>query len=91
LHRAGPITGIAAGTPTTLYTGSRGATTAAFGATGSISNNAFMAYEFQTRVITNLATNFRLRITCSAGTVTPQAGSFFTVRQVSGTTGSFAA
>jgi hypothetical protein len=90
LHRAGPITGIAAGTPTTLYTGSRGATTAAFGATGSISNNAFMAYEFHTRVITNLATTFKLQVTSSAGTVTPQAGSFYTVRQVSGTTGSFA-
>lgn len=90
LHRAGPITGIAAGAPTTLYAGSRGATTAAFGVTGSISNNAFMAYEFHTRVITNLATTFTLRITCSAGTVTPQAGSFYTVRQVSGTTGSFA-
>lgn len=88
---AGPVTGIAAGTPTTLYTGSRGATTAAFGATGSISNNAFMAYQFKTQVITNLATNFKLRITCSAGTVTPQAGSFYTVTQISPTTGSFAA
>jgi hypothetical protein len=74
-----------------LFTISRGATTAVFGATASISNNAFMTYEFRTRVITNAATNFRLRVTNSAGTVTPQAGSFFTVRQVSGTTGSFAA
>jgi hypothetical protein len=90
LLRAGPVTGIAAGAPTTLYTGSRGATTAAFGATGSVSSNAFMAYEFRTRVITNLATTFALRITCGAGTVTPQAGSFYTVRQVSVTTGSFA-
>ncbi len=91
LWRAGPVSGIAAGTPTTLYTGSRGATTAAFGASASISNNAFMAYEFRTRVITNAATNFRLRVTSSAGTVTPQAGSFYTVRRVSDTTGSFAA
>ena len=91
LWRAGPVTGIAAGTPTTLFTGSRGATTAAFGASGSISNNAFMAYEFRTRVITNAATNFRLRVTSSAGTVTPQAGSYYTVRQVSSTNGSFAA
>jgi hypothetical protein len=90
LFRAGPVTGIAAGAPTTLYTGSRGATTAAFGATGSISNNAFMAYEFHVRVITNLATTFTLRGLCSAGTMTPQAGSFYTVRQVSTTTGSFA-
>jgi len=88
-YRAGPVTG-AAGTPTTLFTISRGATTAAFGATASISNSAFMTYGFHTRVITNAATNFRLRVTNSAGTVTPQAGSFYTVRQVSGTTGSFA-
>jgi hypothetical protein len=90
LLRAGPITGIAAGAPTTLYAGSRGATTAAFGATGSISNNAFMAYEFKVTVITNLATTFKLQVTNSAGTVTPQAGSFYTVRQIAGTTGSFA-
>lgn len=90
LHRAGPVTGIAAGAPTTLYTGSRGATTAAFGATGSITNNAFMAYEFKVTVITNLATTFKLQVTSSAGTVTPQAGSFYTVRQIAGTTGSFA-
>lgn len=90
LFRAGPVTGIAAGAPTTLYTGSRGATTAAFGATGSISNNAFMAYEFHVRVITNLATTFKLQVTNSAGNVTPQAGSFYTVRQVATTTGSFA-
>lgn len=89
-YRAGPITGIAAGTPTTGYAGSRGAATAAFAATGSISVNAFMAYEFRVQVITNLATTFKLQVTNSAGTVTPQAGSFYTVRQIAGTTGSFA-
>jgi hypothetical protein len=89
LFRAGPVTGIAAGAPTTLYTGSRAAATAAFGATGSITASAFMAYEFHVRVITNAATTFKLRVTNSAGTVTPQAGSFYTVRQVSGTTGAF--
>ena len=90
LHRAGPVTGIAAGAPTTLYTGARGATTASFGASGSISNNAFMAYEFKVTVITNLDTNFNLQLNNSAGTATPQAGSFYTVRQIAGTTGSFA-
>ena len=90
LWRAGPITGIAAGTPTTLYTGSRNNAVAAFGASGSISTGVYMAYEFQTRVYTNLDTTFKLRVTNSAGTVTPQAGSFYTVRHVSDTTGSFA-
>lgn len=88
---AGPVTGIAAGTPTTLYTGSRGAATAAFGATGSITASAFMAYQFKVRVVTNAATNFRLRVTNSAGTVTPQAGSFYIVNQLSTSQGSFAA
>jgi hypothetical protein len=90
LWRAGPITGIAAGTPTTQYAGSRGATTAAFTASGSLTINTFHAFEFHVRVITNLATTFKLQVTNSAGTVTPQAGSYYTVRQVSGTTGSFA-
>lgn len=90
LYRSGPVTGIAAGAPVTLYTGARGATTASFGASGSISNNAFMAYEFKVTVITNLATTFNLQLNNSAGTATPQAGSFYTVRQIAGTTGSFA-
>jgi hypothetical protein len=89
LLRAGPLTGIAAGAPTTLYTGSRAAATAAFGTTGSITASAFMAYEFHVRVITNAATSFKLQVTSGVGTVTPQAGSFYTVRQVSGTTGAF--
>ena len=67
-----------------------GLAVAAFGASGSISTGVYMAYEFQTRVYTNLDTTFKLRVTNSAGTVTPQAGSFYTVRHVSDTTGSFA-
>lgn len=90
MFRASPIGGIAAGNFVGLYTGSRGATTAVFGATGTLANNSFQAFEFQTRVITNAATTFTLRVTNTSGTVTPQAGSFYTVRQVAGTTGSFA-
>lgn len=90
LYRSGPLTGIVAGAPQTSYTGSRGATTAAFNATGSISNNAYMVYEFKVVVITNLTTTFKLQATAGAGSVTPQAGSFYTVRQIAGTTGSFA-
>lgn len=91
VYYGSPITGVAAGTPTTGYAGSRGATTAAFAATGSITNNAFMTYMIRTQVFTNLATNFRLRVTNGAGTVTPLAGSYYTVKQISTTTGNFAA
>ena len=90
-YRGSPVGGIAAGTPIQGYAGSRGATTAAFAATASISANAFMAFEFDIDVLTNLATNLRLRVTSSAGTVTPQAGSYYSVQEISGSVGSFAA
>lgn len=89
-YTGSPVSGIAAGAPITGYAGSRAATTAAFGATASVTNNAFMAFSVRVQVFTNAATTFKLQVTCGAGTVTPQAGSFYTVRQVSGTTGSFA-
>ena len=90
VYTGSPITGIASGTPITGYTGSRAATTAAFAATGSITNNVFMAFDIRVRVFTNAATTFKLQATAGAGTVTPQAGSFYTVRQIAPTTGSFA-
>lgn len=43
------------------------------------------------RVVTNLACNFRLNLTQSAGTATPLAGSFYTLRKVIGTSGNFVA
>lgn len=89
-YMGSPVSGIAAGTPITGYAGSRAATTAAFAATASVTNNAFMAFSIKVQVVTNAATTFTLRVTCGAGTVTPQAGSFYTVRQIAGTTGSFA-
>ena len=89
-YMGSPVSGIAAGTPITGYAGSRAATTAAFAATASVTNNVFMAFSIKVQVVTNLATTFKLQVTCGAGTVTPQAGSFYTVRQIAGTTGSFA-
>lgn len=85
-----PVTGIAAGTPITGYAGSAGATTAAFPATASVSNNANMSFLIRGVVIANLATTFKLQVTCGSGTVTPLAGSFYEVRRVAATTGSFA-
>lgn len=85
-----PATGIAAGALTTSYAGSRGATTAAFSASPSVSDAVYGASSLKVQVVTNAATTFKLQITNSAGSVTPQAGSFYTVRQVCSTTGSFA-
>lgn len=88
-HTGSPVTGVAAGAPITAFTGSRASTTAAFAATASITASAFMTFVIQARVVTNLATSFRLQATCSAGSVTAQAGSHITVRQISTTTGAF--
>lgn len=40
---------------------------------------------------TNAACNFRLRATSSAGTINPRAGSFYSIRKVAASTGTFAA
>jgi hypothetical protein len=85
------ITGInVAAAPTTGYAGSANATTAAFAATGSLTNAVRHAYKFNVTVITNDATTFRLRLTQSAGTATPLAGSYYKVNRISTTQGSFA-
>ena len=87
-----PITGIAAGAVTSGFTGSQAATTAAFPATGSLSTAVNHSFQFTMQVQTNLATNFRLQITNNvSGTATPLAGSYYTVKKISGTTGTFVA
>jgi hypothetical protein len=88
-YLASPATGIAAGAVTSGFTGSQGATTAAFVATASLSTGVNHAYQFRVQVQTNLATSFRLRLTQSAGTATPLAGSYYTVKKISATTGTF--
>jgi hypothetical protein len=68
------------------------ATTAtAFLATGSLTTGVNHAFEFRVKVLTNLATDLRLNATQSAGTITPRAGSYYTVKKISATTGTFAA
>ena len=88
---ANPVTGIAAGAFTSGYTGSAASTTAAFSATGSLTTAVNHSYVFKARIITNAATNFRLQVTSSAGTVTPQAGSYYRVMKISTSTGAFVA
>jgi len=48
-------------------------------------------YMLQMWVTTNAATNWRLRLTQSAGTATVLAGSFYTVEKISISSGAFAA
>lgn len=59
--------------------------------TGSLSTGAYHIFQFKVFVITNLATNLRLRVTNTSGTVTPQAGSYYMVRKLSANAGNFAA
>ena len=88
-YLASPITGIAAGAATSGFAGSQGATTAAFAATGSLSTGVNHAFQFVVQVQTNAATSFKLQLTQSAGTATPLAGSYYTVKKISATTGTF--
>lgn len=76
--------------PVTGYAAVQSATSLAHAATGSLTSAARHAYTFTVRVETNAATNLRLRITSSAGTVTPQIGSYYRVIKIL-TSGSFAA
>lgn len=63
----------------------------AFLATGSLTTGVNHAFEFRIKVLTNLATNLRLNATQSAGTITPRAGSYYTVKKISASTGTFVA
>jgi hypothetical protein len=88
-YRANPLTGIGAGPPINGFAGSQGATTAAFGATASLTTAVNHAYQFDVRVQTNAASSFKLQLTQGAGTATPLAGSYYTVKKISATTGTF--
>jgi hypothetical protein len=79
------------GTPVTGMATQQTSTAMAHAATGSLSSAVFHHYHFKVHVITNAATNLRFNITQSAGTVTPQAGSYYAIRKISATAGSFAA
>ena len=90
-YLASPITGIAAGAVTSGFAGAQAATSAAFSATGSLSTAVNHAFQFKFQVQTNLATNIRLQLTQSLGTATPLAGSYYTVRKIPASVGTFVA
>jgi hypothetical protein len=86
-----PNAGITAGVINSGFAGSQAATTAAFLATNSLTTAVNHVFQFKIQIQTNAATNWRLQITSANGTVTPQAGSYYTVKKLASTTGTFVA
>ena len=90
-----PVTGFT----TTIITGSMVTTEATqqtstalvHTATSSLTTAVYHIAKFTTRITTNAACNYRLNLTQSAGTVTPQAGSYYKITRVGGTAGNFVA
>ena len=60
-------------------------------ATASLTSAVYHVHKMKIRIRTNAACNFRLNATISAGSITPQAGSFYTVRKVVSNAGNFVA
>jgi hypothetical protein len=59
--------------------------------TGSLSSAVRHIAKFRVRIVTNLACDYRLQLAQSAGTVTPQAGSYYKVTRVGLSAGNFVA
>ncbi len=90
------ITGMAAATgatytPLLLYFYSQGATTSTAVATGTLSTAVNHFFKFRGHIQTNAATNWRLQVAQSAGSMTPLAGSYYSIRKVAASTGTFVA
>lgn len=83
-----PITGTG-GTGVVGTITSRATAATAFAASGSLTSAVYHAFNFKAMVLTNAACTFRLRLTQSAGTATPQAGSYYTVKKIGTTLGTF--
>jgi len=63
----------------------------AFAATASLTTTVYHVAKIRLFVTTNAAANLRFNLTQSAGTATPQAGSWYSVRKVATSTGNFVA
>lgn len=93
---ASPVTGIGTvggttGTPVTAWTAATTpGTTLAFAATGSLTTGVNHTVHIKATIFTNLATTFTLQATSATGTITPLAGSYYTVKRISSSQGSFA-
>lgn len=92
-YRAGGATGasVASG-GTTGWAGSAAVATAAWSATASLNSGVNHGFLFTIRILTNLATNWRMRYTSNAGTTQSLIGSYYTVRALpAASTGTFVA
>ena len=86
---ASPITGIASGAPVFGYAGSQGVTTTVTPISGSLSTGVNHAFQFTIQVQTNAATSFKLQLNTVTGTGTPLAGSYYKVKKIGASTGTF--
>jgi hypothetical protein len=86
----GFTTTVVTGAPITGYAIQQTSTALAHAATASLTTAVNHHYHFKVHVWTNAATNLRLRLTQSAGTATPRAGSYYSVRKISTNAGNFA-
>jgi hypothetical protein len=96
-HYTSPVTGlnIASSTPYTQleqYFYIPNSTTFAWNPSGTnLTTTVNHFYRVDMTVLTNAATNWRLRLSQSAGTVTPLIGSYYTIQKISTSTGTFVA
>ena len=85
-YTATPITGFTTstitGAPVVGEAHVQAATTMAHAASGSLSSAVYHVFRFDVTIRTNAATTIKLRATESAGTITPQAGSFMRASKV---------
>ena len=94
-YESTPITGFT----TTVITGAmvtaeatiQTSTTATMVASGALTTAVYHIFKIRIKLLTNLACNFRLNVTQSAGTMTPKAGSYYTVRRLVTNAGNFVA
>ena len=97
VHYVTPVTGmtVATSSPYTQleqYFYNQNATTFAWNPSGTNLTTAVNHfYRLDMTVVTNVATNWRLRLSQSAGTVTPLIGSYYTIQKISTSTGTFVA
>lgn len=72
-----------------LNMSSQAALTAVSGASTSLTTGVNHIFTVNMQIQTNLATNFKLQLTQSLGTATPLAGSYYKIKKISTTTGTF--
>ena len=96
-HYVTPVTGMTAATSASFtqiqqYFYEQGSATFAWNPSAStLTTGVNHFYRLEMTVVTNAATNWRLRLTQSVGTATPLTGSFYRVEKVGSSTGTFAA